>query len=349
MDRARIDAFMSDFVGFAAGATTIALLALADRSGINGYMAAVDSADVDTISGSTGLESRYVKEILSGLTAAGVYEYQPESGEFSLPAEHALLIADESSPYFMGGWLDMIPIGFEHLDGILDATRNGGGVGYEEFGDRMTKAIARANEPSQKVLLASRWIGSIPVVAQKLKSGARVADVGCGSGSATIAMATAYPESTFVGFDLSETAITEARLAADDLDNVVFEQQAVEAIPADSGFDVITAFDVVHDLTHPLTGLSRIRQALTDDGVFLMMEPAASSSLEENLNPRAALLYGISTLHCMTQSLARGGEGVGAAWGRQAIEALAAEAGFGSIEHLEDISNTFSDFFLLSG
>jgi SAM-dependent methyltransferase len=121
----------------------------------------------------------------------------------------------------------------------------------------------------------------------------------------------------------------------------------VEDIPIDPPFDLITTFDVIHDLVDPLAGLKQIREALAPDGVYLMMEPNASSNVEDNLNPRGALLYGVSTLHCMTQSLAHGGSGLGAAWGRQLAERYAADAGFFSFTPLEEISNRFSSFYLL--
>lgn len=129
--------------------------------------------------------------------------------------------------------------------------------------------------------------------------------------------------------------------------NVVFEEHSAESIPLEPPFQLITTFDVIHDLPDPLAGLSRIREALSEDGRYLMMEPNAGSNLEENLDGIGALFYGMSTMHCMTQSLAAGGEGVGAAWGREMAEDYATRAGFSSFEPLEDITNKFSAFYLL--
>jgi SAM-dependent methyltransferase len=175
----------------------------------------------------------------------------------------------------------------------------------------------------------------------------READVGCGSGTAAILMAEGYPRCLVIGYDVSSDSIGMARSRAAGVANVEFVEHAVEEIPTEPPFGLITSFDVIHDLADPLAGLRRIREALTDDGVFLMMEPNAGSNLEENLSPWGAMLYGISALHCMTQSLASGGAGLGAAWGRQRAEALAGEAGFVSFQPLEDISNRFSAFYLL--
>jgi SAM-dependent methyltransferase len=161
-------------------------------------------------------------------------------------------------------------------------------------------------------------------------------------------MAQAFPNCQIVGFDTSVASIEVATARARTIPNATFVAAGVESVPVDPKFDLVTTFDVIHDLANPMAGLRWIRESMADDGLYLMMEPHASSNLEENLNPRGALLYGISTLHCMTQSLAMGGEGLGAAWGRQRAERYAGEAGFSRFELLEEISNRFSAFYLLS-
>lgn len=284
---------------------------------------------------------------MSGLAAAGVVDYDPASGRFDLPPEHALFLSDESSPYFMGGFLDMLPTLLSHVEEVSHATVHGGGVAFEEFGETVVRGIDRGNSPSQQAFLVSRWLPGVPGLLPRLESGIRVGDVGCGSGTAAILTAEAFPRSRVIGFDLSSESLDIARRRAAGIRNVEFLEHGVEDIPIDPPFELITSFDVVHDLADPLAGLRRIRQALSGDGRYLMMEPNAGSNLADNLHPRGAMLYGISTLHCMTQSLARGGAGLGAAWGRERAEALAGEAGFGSFRPLEEISNRFSAFYLL--
>ena len=347
MDRTRIAEFLDRFVGYASGATTMALLAVADRSGVLLWLGKHQSGTVDGMSEGIGLEARYVKEILSGLAAAGAVDYDPDTQEFTMPPEHALFLADESSPYYMGGWLDMVPALMSQVDGVTHATKHGGGVPFEDYGTAMIRGIDRGNSPSQKVFLANRWIRAVPGLNDRLTSGIRVADVGCGSGTVPILLAETFPTSTVFGFDVSEAALQVARSRAGSISNLTFEQSSAESIPLDPPFDLVTAFDVIHDLADPLAGLTRIREALASNGQFLMMEPNASSRLENNLNDHGALLYGISAMHCMTQSLAVGGEGVGAAWGREMAEDYARRAGFTSFEPLEDIENKFSVFFLL--
>ncbi|MGA7228966.1 MAG: class I SAM-dependent methyltransferase [Acidimicrobiia bacterium] len=347
LDRRRIEEFLDKFVSIAAGATTIGLLALADRSGLSEYLSAHPDGTAVQIAAGAGLEERYVREIMSGLAAAGVVDYDADTMQFHLPPEHALFIADETSPYFMGGYFDMIPGGMGHIDEIADAVRHGGGVLFDQFGARMIRGIERGNAPSQRVFLTGRWLAAVPGLVERLESGIRVADVGCGTGTAAIEMARAFPESSVIGFDASEESIEMARSNADALANLSFEHAGAAAFPIGDGFGLITTFDVVHDLVDPLAALTRIREALDDQGVYLMMEPNLSSKLEDNLDPRGALFYGVSTLHCMTQSLAQGGPGLGAAWGRQNAAELAKEAGFTSFEPLERITNRFSAFYLL--
>lgn len=348
MDRERIEAFLDRFVGYASGATTMGLLAVADRSGLLAWLGEHSSGTVEEVAAGAGLQERYVREILSGLAAAGAVEYEAASGTFSLPDEHATFLCDQESPYFMGGWFDMLPALFAKVDAVAEATRDGGGVAFEEFDFGMIRGIDRGNGPSQKVFLTRRWLPAVPGLVERLESGIRVADAGCGAGTAAILMAEAFPDSQVSGFDVSEQALEVARSRAGDISNVSFERGGAADIPIDPPFDLITTFDVIHDLADPLGGLTRIREALARDGVYLMMEPNASSDLANNLNERAALLYGVSTLHCMTQSLAVGGEGLGAAWGRELAEEYARRAGFTTFTPLEAITNKFSAFYVLT-
>lgn len=347
MDRERIATFLERFVGYASAATTIGLLAVADRSGLLAWLGENQSGTSEEIARGAGLDPRYVKEILSGLAAAETVEYDPASEVFTLPPEHALFLSDPSSPYFMGGWMDMIPSMLGQIDRVTHAAEQGGGVGFAEFGQGMVRGIDRGNSPSQRVFLTKRWLPALPGLVDRLAGGIRVADVGCGSGTAATLMAESYPESHVVGFDVSEESLAVARRRAKPFDNVTFQNRAADQLPIEPPFNLVTAFDVIHDLPDPMAALARIRQALSSDGQFLMMEPNVSSLLENNINPHGVLVYGISTLHCMTQSLAAGGAGVGAAWGRETIQDYARRAGFSRCEELEDITNKFSVFYLL--
>jgi ubiquinone/menaquinone biosynthesis C-methylase UbiE len=197
-----------------------------------------------------------------------------------------------------------------------------------------------------RVLLTRKWLPALPDVVKRLERGGRVADIGCGSGTSTLTLAQAYPRSEITGYDIDATALARARSAAERLGvaNARFEQRSAEELPQEPGFDLVTAFDVVHDLAKPRAVLRRIRKALASDGTFLLVEPAAGDGLAQNLNPSGALLYSISTLYCMTVSLSQGGEGLGAAYGPKQAESLCRAAGFGRFRRL-DIENPFNAFY----
>jgi len=337
---------MERFVGMAAGAATLFTLAVADRSGLLAVLGGSVPVTGDAAAAAAGLDRRYVEEMLSQLATAGVLDFDPATGTFVLPPERATVIADDASPYAMAGWLDMLSTAGNFIDEVAEAARTGGGVPAARFPDRMVNAVDRANAPSTRILLTRRWLPAMPDVVTRLVEGARVADVGCGAGAAALTMAAAYPNSEFVGYDLDPRAVALATEKSKEsgLTNVKFEVCSASEIPSEPSFDLVTAFDVVHDLADPEGAVVRFRRALADDGTFLMMEPAVHARLEDNIEPRAALLYGVSLLYCMTQSLAAGGAGLGTAWGPERAEALCRRAGFDTFRRLP-IDNPFSAFY----
>jgi 2-polyprenyl-3-methyl-5-hydroxy-6-metoxy-1,4-benzoquinol methylase len=175
----------------------------------------------------------------------------------------------------------------------------------------------------------------VPGLPALLAAGARVADIGCGTGHAVVVMARAYPTSTFVGYDTSEPALQRARAEAEQagIPNATFEQRDVAGLTVDRPFDAVMSFDTIHDQADPNAVLRAVYNALVPGGTYLMVEPRVSSNLEDNIaNPMAPLLYATSTLHCLTVSLAQGGAGLGTAFGEQKALELLATAGFGAVE-----------------
>ena len=350
VDRAVVKAFMERFEVLASGAAAIGALAVADRSGLLKAMAGGNPMSVDELAidehGAHRFAPRYVEEILSTLAAAGVVAYDPVAGRFLLPAEHAACLADPASPYSMAGWLDMIPGAMKSIDAVSRATVEGGGIPLQAFDDRIVAGVDRLNSPGTRILLTRRWLPAMPDVVAKLERGARVADVGCGSGTAAMAMASAYPAATVFGYDVDPRAIARARRAhrPAELPNLSYELISATDLP--TGFDLITTFDVIHDLSHPGEVLARIRAALAEGGTYLMMEPAAGPSIVDNFTPRGVLIQGFSLLYCLPQSLVDEGAGLGAAWGPARAEQLSREAGFTRFEQLA-IDNPYSNFFRL--
>lgn len=347
VDRAIVKAFMDRFDELASGAAALGVLAVADRAGLIEAMAGRGSVTVDELAADR-FAPRYVEEILSVMAAAGVVEYESSTRRFRLPDEHAACLADPNSPYSVAGWLDVIPAAMRSIDRISHATIHGGGVPIQDFDERVVAGVDRLNSPGTRILLTKRWLPAMPDVVARLEAGARVADVGCGSGTAALAMASAYPKATVIGYDVDPRAIARARDRAEQsgLDNVSIELMPAAEIPA--GFDLITTFDVVHDLPDPVEVLGRIRTALSDGGTYLMMEPAAGASLVDNFNSRGVLIMGFSLLYCLPQALVDGGLGLGAAWGPVRAKQLCREVGFTRFEQLP-IENPYSNFYRVEG
>ncbi|KAJ3101530.1 hypothetical protein HDU97_001279 [Phlyctochytrium planicorne] len=295
------------------------------------------------------LSERYLTECLSSLAAAGIIEAKnSEAGiratRFVLPFFAAPVVADENSTKFANGWIDMMQLLFGLADDVAacfiknsesDPER---GVPFDKFGDKFVNALNRSRG-EEHVQEAVKDLEKIPGLIEKLQTpGSKIVDVGCGPGNVIRALARKYPQSKFYGYDCDETSIRIAneRLAGDlEAQNIQFEVVPAEDLHGKQtdGFDLILTIDVIHDTPHPKVALEGIRKALKDDGLFIMIEPAASSHLHNNINEDSSFLYGISLHHCMTQSLANGGVGVGAAWGKEEAERVALESGFTIFEN----------------
>lgn len=346
MDRKAIHGFMLRFMERVSGAALLGVVEVAERSGLLAALAGQGPLGEVDIVERTGLQPRYVREVVRALAAGEILRYDPSRETFELPDEVAACLADESSPYFLGAWPQALRLLLGAAPHVARACREGGGVSFAEFGPEWVEALDRTNSPGMRILLPRKWLPAMPDVVKRLEEGARVADVGCGSGTAVLTLGRSYPAATIVGYDLDATSIARARAGAETqgLSNVRFERASAETIPTDPPFDLVTAFDVVHDLARPREALHRFREALAPDGTLLLVEPAAGDTLEENLHPGGALFYSMSTLHCMTVSLAEGGEGLGAAYGPRRTEALCREAGFARFRRLP-IENPFNAFY----
>jgi SAM-dependent methyltransferase len=222
----------------------------------------------------------------------------------------------------------------KHLAELEQAFRAGGGVPYSAFRPEFTGLMDQLNRRSLDELLVSGWLPLVPGLTGRLTAGARVADVGCGTGHALVVLAAAFPASEFVGYDIAEDALGRGRAEATEagLSNVTFELADVAALRVTEPLDVVFAIDAIHDQAAPAAVLRGVHYALAPEGTFVMVDMAAASNLEDNVaNPSAPWIYSVSTLHCLTVSLAGGGAGLGAAWGEQTARRMLGEAGFGEV------------------
>lgn len=346
-DQERSERFAERIVAALNGGALATLMSLGHRSGLFDAMSGGEARDSEGWARASGLDERYVREWLAGMLAGGVVE--ADGGErYSLPAEHANWLI-RSSEENLAIHCQYVPMMGTVEDEVLACFRSGGGVSY----DRYPRFHEVMEEDSTQTVVASLEEAILPLVPglpQRLAAGIDVLDVGCGRGRALMTMAALYPRSRFVGMDLSAeaTAYASERARSQGLGNVRFEIADLTTFDRDAepaSFDLVTAFDAVHDQAAPLALLRGIRRALRPDGVFLMQDIDASSDPRENVDHMLGpLLYAISTMHCMTVSLAQGGEGLGTMWGTQRAEAMLREAGFSdvSVERLEhDIFNAY--------
>jgi SAM-dependent methyltransferase len=347
LDEARTEAFAEQLFGFYTGGMLTYLIDIGHRTRLFAA-AAAGSATSAELAGRAGLEERYVREWLGAMVTGGVFTYDPAAATYTLPAAHAACLTG-------GGASDLAPFALlnthlaKQLDGITQAFREGGGVPYDEFRPEFTAVMDGLGRGGFDEALLDGWLPLVPDVPARLAAGARVADIGCGTGHALVLMARAFPQSQFVGYDIAEDAILLARreAAEEGVRNVTFEVRDAAALTVDAPFDLAFVFDAIHDQVDPAAVLGRVHDMLRPDGTFLMFEPAVSSHLEDNVaHPLAPYLYAVSTLHCLTISLAHDGAGLGTAWGEHLAAAMLREAGFSSVERLDVPNDPINGLFV---
>jgi 2-polyprenyl-3-methyl-5-hydroxy-6-metoxy-1,4-benzoquinol methylase len=336
-DDARAEAFAGRMLEMLnAGALTV-MVSVGHRTGLFDTLARVEAATSQELADAAGLEERYVREWLGAVTTGRIIEFDPDTRKYSLPPEHAAWLTRAASPDNLAVTAQWIPTLSIVEDDIVACFREGGGVPYERF-QRFHEVMA---EDSAQTVLSALFSQILPLVSgmeERLRAGASLLDLGCGRGRALLLLAEQFPTSRFRGYDLSAEAIAYAtdQAAERRLENVLFEQRDLSTFDADaepSSFTFVTTFDAVHDQARPLAMLRGIRRSLVPEGVNLMQDIQGSSHVHENLDrPGGPLLYMISCMHCMTVSLAQGGDGLGAMWGEQKARELLAEAGFASVD-----------------
>lgn len=336
MDRQRSQQFMLKLVGDVATAMATSLAFVGDEAGLFRAMAGAGPLDAGQLAARSGVHPRYVGEWLAAMAGAGYVEYDAATERFTLPDEHALFLADRSSEYWLGGLFGALPNCAAVAPRLAQAFREGRGVSFAEFGETLPVGLERMNRTVYEARLATSWLPTMPAVVERLRAGGCALDVGCGTGVAAITIARAFPQARVTGLDLDARSIGIARGYAEEAgvaDRTTFVVASAESIPRspapDGRWDLVSTFDVIHDLPDPDAALRAIRAALAEGGSYLMVEPKVSDSLAENLaNPFARMLYGISCLHCVPQSLSQGGPALGACWGPSRAAARARDAGF---------------------
>ncbi len=303
------------------GATlNTALVVMGERLGL--YRALADAGPLTPaeLAERTGNAERYIREWLNAQAAGRYIDYDPDSGRFTLPAEHAVALTDEASAAYLPGFFQIALGTVLDSPRIADAARTGQGVGWHDHNADVFNGCERFFRTMYNAHLLADWLPALDGVVAKLERGASVADVGCGHGASTILMAKAFPASTFVGSDYHEGSIITARQRAAEAgvgDRVRFEVAAASTYSG-SGYDLVTMFDCLHDMGDPAGAARHVHQSLSADGTWMIVEPAAGDRVEDNLNPVGRAYYSFSTLLCTPASLS---QEVGLALGAQAGEA----------------------------
>ncbi len=324
-----------------AGAMTAGMVYVGTQAGLFRAMQGKGAMRLDAVVRDSGLQPRYVEEWLKGMASAGYIDYDPTAQTFTLPEEHAYFLASEGSDHFVGGLFAMVPPLLRIAPQVARAFGEGGGVAFGEFGPDCVDALDLVNRGQYEQRFADYWLRALPEARERLEAGGRALDVGCGSGRVCIALAKAFPAAEIVGIDPDEESIRRARAAAPE--KIRFEANTTSNLARGAGFDLVTLCDALHDLAAPLAVLGEIRALLKPGGTLFIVEPRAADRLEDNRNPVATTFYGFSLFHCMTQSLARGGPGLGTCLGPAATEKLLREAGFTRFEKLDikSLTNLF--------
>jgi 2-polyprenyl-3-methyl-5-hydroxy-6-metoxy-1,4-benzoquinol methylase len=306
------------------------MIGIGHRTRLFDTMASMPPANSETIARMANLNERYVREWLGAMVAGRIVNFDAEQHAYFLPREHAALLTRGATPVNFAATMQWVAVLGTVEEKIVDCFRNGGGVHYEAF-HRFHEVMAEESAQTVVAALTEHILPLAPGLVDKLERGINVLDIGCGSGRAICALAAEFPDSTFVGYDLCDDAIAAAtaETARLRLKNARFEKRDVSQLAGGEQFDLITAFDAIHDQAKPDVVLQAISSALRPGGTFLMQDILASSCLEKNLeNPIAPFLYTISTMHCMTVSLAQNGAGLGTCWGRELAEKMLHDAGF---------------------
>jgi SAM-dependent methyltransferase len=319
LDQAKLHEFVMRAVGEMGAAMNAALIVIGDKLGLYKAMSGAGPMTSAELAKKSGTAERYVREWLAAQAAGGFVTYDAASGKYTLPPEQALALADETSPVFLPGFFEVVAACVKDEPKITEAFRSGKGVGWHEHDHGLFAGTERFFRPNYRAHLISEWIPALGDTEAKLKTGAKVADVGCGLGTSTILMAQAYPKSTFVGFDYHDGSIKMAREAANKAgvgDRVKFEVAKAKDYPG-KGFDLVAFFDCLHDMGDPEGAAKHVKESMTPDGAWMIVEPFAHDKLEDNLNPIGRVYYAASTMLCTPASLS---QEVGLALGAQAGE-----------------------------
>jgi ubiquinone/menaquinone biosynthesis C-methylase UbiE len=334
MNEGKLNQLIGQMLSDLGGASSVAMVRIGDALGLYKALYTKGAMTAQELAAAVGANERYLREWLANQAASNYLSYDPVARKFALAEEQAMIFAVEDSPVYLLGGFDLMAAMLDNQPKVEAAFRSGGGVAWGEQAGCMFCAVARFFRPGYHNNLIGAWLPALDGAVEKLYRGAKVADVGCGHGWSTVMMAEAFPNSEFIGYDFHPDSIEAARKHATShgvTDNVLFEVGSAKDFGA-TGLDLVTFFDCLHDMGDPVGAAAHVSRSLKRDGSWMIVEPMAADSLEENLNPVSRLYYAASTMICVPTSLS---QEVGTALGAQAGEAKLREVitagGFASV------------------
>jgi len=334
IDEAKLNEFVGKFLGDLGAAVHAATVVVGDQAGLYHTLAETGPATAAQVAAAAGYDERYVLEWLNAQAASGYCAYG--DGRYWLTPEQAFCLADQTSPGYLAAGMLVANAVHQDVTRSIDAVRSGAGIGWGDHHEHLYAGTERFFRPGYQANLVSSWIPALAGVADKLHRGGWVADVGCGHGASAIVLAQAFPQARIVGLDPHPGSIEAARKAAVEAgvsERVQFEVGTAQDFPVSgAGYDLVCVFDALHDMGDPVGAAAHIRSALATDGTWLLVEPAAGETVEENLNPVGRIFYSASTLLCTQSARSQsGGYALGAQASTEQLRAVCVEGGFTSV------------------
>ncbi len=351
MNQEKVDAFAERIFGEVNAAMSCLNLYLGHRLGL--YQSIADAGPVTPLelARRTGYTERYIREWLECMAVGGYLDHEATTGRFSLAPEQAVVLLDRNNQAYAVPFLCFIPSVANILTPLMEAFRSGGGVPFEAYGADMLEAIGMGNRPMFVNDYVSKWIPAMPDIKTRLQAGGRVVEIGCGVGWASISLAQGFPNIQIDAVDVDAASIKQAQHNAQQAgvaDRIVFHLASAEEAPLSGSYDLVTAFEVIHDMAYPVKALRRMHELATPDGAVLIADEAVGESLEENHNFLGHLMYNFSVLHCLPQAMAYPeAAGTGTVMRPSTLRNYALKAGFKRIDVLP-IENPFWRFYRLT-
>ena len=329
----RLNELIGKVIGDVAGAMSLFMAYLGDQAGVFAALDGAGRLSLGELAAKTGLNEKYLREWLGSVSAAGYVTFHAEDETFEITPEQALVFTREGQPACMQGFFQLIVSLYEGHAKATETFKSGKGRPWGDHPTCLFCGTDRFFRPGYQANLIDNWIPSLNGVEEKLKAGAKVADIGCGHGSSTVLMAQAYPNSNIVGIDYHAPSIEQAKQKAADagVTNVEFQLAKAQDFAGD-GFDFACIFDALHDMGDPVGAARHIRETLAPGGTFMLVEPMAGDKMADNMHPLGQIFYAASCTVCTPNSLSQEvGRGLGAQAGQKALTEVCQEAGFSNV------------------